>query len=1374
MSWRDLLRGRVAGDFLVIRNVTIQQTITEPKTNIEESQASEKLSGIRFKNIMVSDLRFSQNNSGDTIHLTVPELNIVNMELGDTWHIDSLKNIGSKLDWILQSTAVKEEGTSPSGFTLKSIPEFSIDHLSFVYCDFNIRTSSQQHSVTDFNLNLTGLKQNDLLNMAVDKFSFRYQDTLAVDLSLRRILVNNREEAKISNINFDFPWLTLHIPELDFSNADSPKVSAHFQDCSVNTALIMLFNPSFKLPIAHDLTIHFNGGMSFFKNRFEFDQFIFNPTKNSSLMLSGFADLPGKSGAGVQLNMVQFHASTKEFSELFNFKQAANQREIEINSTMAIMGAYENLKAAGKLSLNKITSTIVAAIDQRDINRISVSVNLKSPLVDPDQLIDSAGVDLALTNFSLSGQATFDKNHNLANLSTYITSDSLFMNGFQVADPTIKLQFTSKGSSADIFVQDVFMLSLNSTDDIFGNNISYKGSIKSNVPQPSNFNLKAGDFYSRVNGKFLKTKSSFDFNLSLDSVRFKLTDYDHIYHATVNLKAGKESTGDLHLDLSMNDKELFHFASTEDIYAWWEKSDKWQGNYPVTELDLSLNVDSLLVRQFTGQKGSLDLKNLHLFAEGDEIKATINIPTFFIDTIGVRDFKGSIESRSHKLNSELTVSYFQNPYTLLENIKILVAQKDEKTLGITMSSFLPEIQNTIDLSSLVVVSDTSLVINLDDDVLHLGNQSWQNADSRGFVFDSDLDLISGDLTVTNGHQKINIETVADVMSLRIDSLDLDPLVQLITNDSMFRGALKMSATYQMAEEVFTWSGAVSGIEAKDKRLGTMRFEGLKSEKALSAHLALAEEFGKIDISVAKDENPLDYRIDIDNLDVGFISSAFSPWKSEIPISGHLNAKVKGSYDDQLTSDGYISFTNVETYFGASKIYLKADRDTLWLTNENLMVNDFRLFDKRGNSLSLNGEVALHTDPTMDMTITTKEFRVLDAATGSTNLKGTIDIASNLQLKRSPNQFQISGTLTTLPNSNVNYLFESSVTLDEREKEITFTSFEDLDKQITISETVIRRTKNSKPIEWDVNLNIGKSDITIVLSEAYQDQIKMTAEGSFLLKTGSTNEPFFFGTLRSREGAIIYDAPMVSDLNFKIDNLLVNWNGELSHPRVTFLGSELFRITPKGIPGMSTATGVVPITVLAKVEDRPIEDFKLGFDLNSTNAQVKSWINSLPADSREASAINLLLFGTLNFGETTSSSYMQGLVSKMNEISRRNIKNADLSFYVDSHNVADSKEKADLLGYSFSKGILNKKMKVTIGGSLDFTGSNSSNQKKSTGLGSVQLDYIISTNPDIAVNLGQKSTYDGAINGQVAQSSVGITYLKRFQNFFKSIKKVDAK
>ncbi len=208
--------------------------------------------------------------------------------------------------------------------------------------------------------------------------------------------------------------------------------------------------------------------------------------------------------------------------------------------------------------------------------------------------------------------------------------------------------------------------------------------------------------------------------------------------------------------------------------------------------------------------------------------------------------------------------------------------------------------------------------------------------------------------------------------------------------------------------------------------------------------------------------------------------------------------------------------------------------------------------------------------------------------------------------------------------------------------------------------------------------------------------------------------------------------------------------------------------------MSNNNNVVPITVLAKVNDRPIEDFNLSFDLNSTNPQVKSWINSLPADSREASAINLLLFGTLNFGELSSSSYMQGLVSKMNEISRRNIKNADLSFYVDSHNVADSRETADQLGYSLSKGILNKKMNVTIGGSLDFTGGSKSNQKKSTGIGNVQLDYIVSNSPDISINLAQKSTYDGVINGQVAQSSAGISYLKKFRNFFKSINKVDSK
>jgi hypothetical protein len=278
---------------------------------------------------------------------------------------------------------------------------------------------------------------------------------------------------------------------------------------------------------------------------------------------------------------------------------------------------------------------------------------------------------------------------------------------------------------------------------------------------------------------------------------------------------------------------------------------------------------------------------------------------------------------------------------------------------------------------------------------------------------------------------------------------------------------------------------------------------------------------------------------------------------------------------------------------------------------------------------------------------------------------------------------------------------------------------------------------------------------------------MTARGDFLLKTGSTDEPFFFGSLKSNEGNIVYDAPMVSDVDLQIENLLVTWNGELSRPRLTFLGSELFRIVPKGVPGMTNTTSTVPVTVLVKVKDKPISDFELAFDLNSTDAKMKSWIQSLPEDTREESAINLLLFGSLNFGGTGSSGYMQSIAAKMNELSRRNIKSADLTFYTESENVSETtSETKEKLGYNISRGLFNKNVKVSFGGTLDFGNSPQATDKKSSALTNLQLEYILSQSPDVSLTLAQKTIYDGIINGEVGESSIGVTYLKRFRNFFK--------
>src|SRR6185312_1742391 len=154
---------------------------------------------------------------------------------------------------------------------------------------------------------------------------------------------------------------------------------------------------------------------------------------------------------------------------------------------------------------------------------------------------------------------------------------------------------------------------------------------------------------------------------------------------------------------------------------------------------------------------------------------------------------------------------------------------------------------------------------------------------------------------------------------------------------------------------------------------------------------------------------------------------------------------------------------------------------------------------------------------------------------------------------------------------------------------------------------------------------------------------------------------------SNSGTVAYHVPMISDLRMTTAKAGVRWVGDAFKPLLSFNGSQIFRISPNEISSLWTnKTDRWPISVIAKVNDRPLNDLVLDFDLSSTNNQVSDWISSLPPDTREAYAVSLLIRGRINTGGTADVNILtQAMVSKMNEISSRNIKSADVSFYDES-------------------------------------------------------------------------------------------------------------
>jgi len=1362
-----LLRGHIEGDHLELKNGTIEITTTDT-TDSSTPLNLRDIIPIKFNSVLLSNIHLRNISGKNTLSIKVPEFYVGQLNLGKTWQIDTVINKGTSIEW-LSNTPKSDEppnkrADTTNDFIFPDIPEFTIKNVVFNECRFEIHSATQNHSFKHFNLALSSNKDPENIAMSVNNFSLTYQDTLQVELTLDKILINKKEEVRISNLAFDLPGLQLKIPKLELSNPGSPKAHLQLAESIVNTSLLKLFSPKTKLPFTRETEIRFYGDLTLKDNTFSLKNLSLKLEEKTGVTINGLADLPGKKHAGANIKISKLYTNTTALKDLFGIEPFAQQKEIAVHSSFNISGPYNQLEAKGTLDLNQSKTSFQASIDLRNKKKTELTLDLRSRHFDSRQLFTSTETNVVVSNFRLSSQTTLYSNNKLSGLALRINSDSIRINENTLSLPEVKAYYTPQHATASINLPDLLKLTISSSDNLLGNKINYSGNLQSIVPKLNNLQEKAGELAANFNGQFNKEGASFDFLLDMDTILVSTLLNKHEYSTTGLLNLSSAENGDLHANLLLNGEEIIDFKTTGDFTAWWSDENKWKKDYPVTELELAFSIDSNLLEDLTGRRGMIQFDNLHLAAEGKEIDANLEISNLLLDTFHLKDLKLRFESHQQVMDGQLTIANFENPYATIQDVNILLTQKNDQTFGIAFNTFLPEVDNKIEINTTITNQNNSYIINLNENDLVLGDFIWKNENSQGFLVDEHFELVSGDLTILNGVQRINVETSGEIIALKIDSLHLHPLVELVTKDTTTFGDLNLIATYNVEDELLKWEGAIQNIAIKNQPLGNFNFDG-NFRKDLMAHFSIHENYGYFDLTLHQIDSTLKYDLGIRNLDLAYVNAAL-PWKEMATVSGKINASVEGEFDNTPVSHGYIHFDRFESYLTENKIYLKVDADTLWFNGSHIAANNFRIYDKKEHPLVLNGKFEFSGQSEINLRATTQAFTVLDTKGSKNKIKGNVEISSDLTLIRTKEKFEIKGNLNVLPNSSISYLYESSVSLDEREKEIAFVSFDELDHPGNDSiRTRLKRRTN--PLEWDVKLGVGKSDISILLSETYQDNIKMTAQGDFLLKTGSTDEPFFFGNLKSTEGNIVYDAPMVSDVDLDIENLLVTWSGELSKTRITFAGSEMFRIVPRGIPGMANTTSVVPVSVLVKIKDSPINDFQLAFDLNSTDAKVKSWIQSLPEDTREENAINLLLFGTLNFGETSSSGYMQSIAAKMNELSRRNIKSADLTFYTESDNVSETTSSTqEKLGYNFSKGLFNKNVKVSFGGTLDFGNSTQSTERKSSALSNLQLEYILSKSPDVSMTLAQKTIYDGIINGEVGESSFGISYLKRFRNFFK--------
>ncbi|MBL0740686.1 hypothetical protein [Chryseolinea lacunae] len=1354
-SWGALLHGNIHGNFLTIANAT-----ADVRASSQSGDSLATLPGMVFDRVRLKNIAISLRSDSNFSRLLLGDVRLAGLRFQDSLSIDSLINKASRFDGQYVH-GNSQAGAGEKTFLLSSLPRFAIRYAKFDDCGIAIDYGGKPYVVSNLSLLFGGANTPEQVDVSLRELQFRYQDSLDVHFASDRVTVNGQDDAAINNLSLVLPGLQVATSKVAIAHRDgSVEVGTVFKPSYFNTNLLLFFFPSWKSMLPSDTRVDFQGGASYHHGRLMFSDAALTPDRYGSFVGNGFVGIGGLRDS-IDLKVTSLYTSSRKLAGWFGMTRATAEKECALRGTVHVAGRYDRLHATGQVWVDRTAVRYSSSITQTK-QGMHVRATLHSPQLSVSDFATGLNSDLKLAGASVVTNTDFAKGK-LSSLTLQLRSDSMLLNNAWFVAPHAAARYTPKMTTLALQSQPV-QLELELAGNVMRQaEMDFRGKVDYSVSLSARSSPTG--IHSIFRGTYSPVENRRALAIQLDTLRMTGADSHDAFVTTGSFALAEQPGQMLTTRLALENVLWFDALLHRDALSWDWKS-AWMGHRPTTfpqaRAQLSVTADSTLIWELTGQRGKLAIEKAVIESTAENVHADFVIRGAEWAGYAGQDLAGNIDYSSGHLDSHVTALSLTTPFTLIDSADLSVDTRRDSVFAVGLRASLPELEQRLNVSATLSVLSDGYTLAFGGMDLQFGGTRWNTQQSSFLQVNRALDSFSGNLVVANKQQRIRVEGSNNELRMNVDSLDIHPLATALSPDVPLSGVLNAQAVCNIREQRYTWSGTVMHAQIDTVMLGDLHIEGENSRELLQAKALLTQRAGRCVATLQRTlAQPLAFDLLLEQIDLHQLTSLL-PWHaSDLHVSGVVNGRVAGTYDSTWHAGGFVVFPDTEVRLPRYDLHFKTKNDSVRVKDGRVMLNHFTLLDEHDHAVTLEGGVNLDAG-TLDLAVKSDRFRLLDETQERAVVRGVVDVACDVRVSGSGGQYSVSGRVATLHGAAVTYLYKNQVSLDDREREIEFVEF---GKEKTEAHVVPRSRRRSTPVAWNVELDVGTIDATILFSEAEQEHIKTTAQGKLFFKTGNSAMPFAYGGIESNAGNILYHTPMISDLRFTIERAAVRWAGELNRPLITFSGSEVFRLAPSEISSLWTNTSDRwPIAVVATINDQPLDDLTLTLDLTSTNNQVADWIRSQPADSRQANALALMIRGRINTsGASEVNPLMESLVTKMNEIASRNIKGADVSFYDDSRVATDGNGPTNRLGYMMSRGILNKKIKLSMGGNVDLTGGNSS-------LSNIKVEYVLREDPTVTLQSSRASVYTGVIDGMVDESSVGVTYVRRFRNFLSRYRK----
>ncbi|WP_407533099.1 translocation/assembly module TamB domain-containing protein [Elizabethkingia anophelis] len=1102
----------------------------------------------------------------------------------------------------------------------------------------------------------------------------------------------------------------------------------------------------------------------------------------------------------------------------FSVKGIAKGTTKNVNTNLNLTSAFGNAE-------------IIAQVDMRRKNHELYDVNANLHNLQIGKIIQNKEVGAITAKIAAKGEG-FDPKIAKADIRGYVNSAVYKAYNYRDMDLTGKIN------------HGAYSLALNSKDPNANMKLAASGVYNEKNPTVkvngtiTKLDLNKLGFYEKpmivagkLDGDFSNLNPD-ELNGSLSLQNFAISDTKEVFPLQeVNFKVvSTKDSNELNLnsqiaDITLTGKykltQIFGaLQQTINQYYQFQKPGKAQNIQPGQHFAFSAKIkNDNLIRKFVPDLKDFETITLNGNYDADSQKIEVDgrIPQLQYGENSIQGGALKITNENQALQYNLGVASLKSSSLALNKISV-VGDVADNTINYNITT-----KDTKDATRFLIAGKAKSLnniteISLNPDGLKLNYDDWTVAENNRIQISS-KGILADNFRLSNAGSEILLQSEnnspASPLNVSLKDFKIETITEAIKKDSLLaKGTINGTAQLRDLTKKMTFTSDlnISDLMVYGSPVGNVAVK-VKNNSAniLNADVALSGNDN--DVKILGDYNisagTFDMNMAINQLQMktvqGFSMNAIH--HTEGYLSGNL--KLTGS-TDKPNILGKVKFNKVGLEIAKTGSDFRNIDDEIDFTNRGIEFNRFKVKDKDGNALTVNGQVLTqnYRDFAFNLNVNARDFKVVNSEkTNDAMMYGILAIDAGLRIRGNLDLPKVEGRLAVAENTDFTFVLpQSSPALQERDGIVEFVDQDQVVLNKTIKTDSLNAQSRIKGMDVSVNIEVNKeAKMSIVIDKANGDFVKLQGEAQLTGGIDPSGKTTLVGVYEVEKGA--YELS-VSMLKRKFDiqkGSTITWTGEPTAAIMDITAVYKTETAPIDLVEQQVNQGEtnlfkqrMPFNALLKMKGellKPILSFDITTDENNNSVatNVKQLVDAKLAQLRQQEPeMNKQVFALLLLNrfigenpfqssaglsaETMARQSVSKILSQqLNNLASDLIKGVDLNFGLEStddYSTGNKNTRTDL-NVDISKKLLNDRLKVTVGSNFGLEGQARQNENMTNIAGDVTVDYSLSRDGRYMLRAYRKNDYQVALQGQIVETGIGFIITldyDKFREIFQKSKK----